>query len=150
VQTMLFAGNTDAHDIKIPRSSRSVGFNAAYAIMFMIMFAGLSYILYSLEFNIVQGIIFFIFLSTASFLSFRLSRQIQELEVIHTQGTLSLLRDILYMPFIYVGQQISYRYSKINLVAIVLDILIELPLKTVLRLIRQWMQFLNAKKDELI
>jgi hypothetical protein len=54
------------------------------------------------------------------------------------------------MPFIYVGQQISYRYSQINIVATILDLLIELPLKTTLRLIRQWVNFLNAKKDELI
>ena len=91
--------------------------------------------------------IFFIFLSTAAFLAFRLSRQIHELEAVNTsQGSLSLMRDIMYMPFIYVGWQISYRYSKINIVAIVLDILIEMPLKTILRLVRQWNQFLNAKK----
>lgn len=142
-------GNTPA--VKIPKESHSIGFNSAYTVMFLIMFAGLSYILHLLEFNIVQGIIFFIFLSTASFLSFRLSRQIHELEAVNAaQGTISLLRDIIYMPFIYVGQQISYRYSQVNVVAMVLDILIELPLKTVLRLVRQWMLFLNAKKDELI
>jgi len=151
ITSMLFVGDYQQYEIKIPRESRSVGFNTAYAIMFMIMFAALTYVLYILEFNIVQGVIFFVFLSTASFLSFRLSRQIQELEATHAnQGTLSLMRDILYLPFIYVGQQISYRYSKVNLVAIVLDILIELPLKTILRLVRQWTQFLSSKKDELI
>jgi hypothetical protein len=54
------------------------------------------------------------------------------------------------MPFIAVGQWISYRYSQVNIVAMALDILIELPLKTILRLVRQWTQFLNDKKDELI
>lgn len=143
--------NARSYAISVPKDSSSIGFNVAYSIMFLIMFAGLSYILYLLEFNIVQGAIFFIFLSTASFLSFRLSRQIHELEVVHaTQGTISLLRDIIYMPFIYVGQRISYRYSQINIIANILDILIELPLKTILRLIRQWTSFLNAKKDELI
>lgn len=148
---ILFAGEQDAPAVKLPKESTSVGFSTAYALMFLIMFAGLSYILYLLEFNIIQGIIFFVFLSTASFLSFRLSRQIHELEAVNaSQSSLSLFRDVIYMPFIYVGQQISYRYSQVNIVAMVLDILIELPLKTILRLIRQWMQFLNAKKDELI
>lgn len=137
--------------IRIPRSTPSIGFNIVYAVMFVAIFAGLTYILYSLQFNIVQGIIFFVFLSTASFLAFRLSNQIREIEAVHlSQGSLALMRDVLYMPFIYVGQQISYRYSRINLVAITLDILIELPLKTILRLVRQWTQFLNAKKDELV
>ncbi len=151
ISSSLFAGERLGYEVKIPKGSRSVGFNTAYTIMFLIMFAGLSYILYLLQFNIVQGVIFFVFLSTAAFLSFRLSRQITELEAVHaSQGSVSLIRDILYLPFIYVGQQISYRYGQINIVATVLDILIELPLKTILRLVRQWTQFLNAKKDELI
>lgn len=140
-----------SYAVRIPRATPSAAFNLLYAVMFVAVFAGLSYVLYKLQFNIVQGVIFFVFLSTASFLAFRLSNQIREIEVTSSsQGSLSLLRDILYMPFIYVGQQISYRYSKVNIVATFLDILIELPLKTILRLARQWTQFLNSKKDELI
>ncbi|KKW05087.1 MAG: hypothetical protein UY35_C0002G0045 [Candidatus Saccharibacteria bacterium GW2011_GWC2_48_9] len=149
---MLYSeSDSQTYAIRIPRAAPSVGFNILYVVMFVTIFAGLSYILHSLQFNIVQGIIFFIFLSTASFLAFRLSNQIREIEAVYTsQGSLALLRDIVYMPFIYVGQQISYRYSRVNLIAITLDILIELPLKTILRLMRQWTQFLNAKKDELV
>lgn len=151
VSNILFENDKELYAVKFPKESKSIGFNIAYVLTFMLVFGGLSYILYLLEFNIVQGIIFFVFLSTASFLSFRLSRQIHELEMVHaSQGSLSLIRDIIYMPFIYVGQQISYHYSQVNIVAAVLDILIELPLKTILRLVRQWVSFLNAKKDELI
>lgn len=148
---ILFATQTPPHPVKIPKKVRSTGFNVVYLLMFGLAFAGLSYILYLLNFNIVQGIIFFIFLSTASFLAFRLSNQVRELEAISlSQGSLALLRDVLYMPFIYVGQQISFRYAKINIVATMLDLMIELPLKTVLRLLRQWTTFLSNKKDDLI
>lgn len=149
--SILFEGDAQDFPIRLQKESSSIGFNTLYAVTFLIVFAGLSYILYRLGFNIIQGVIFFTFLSTASFLSFRLSRQINELEVVNTpQGSLSLLRDVIYMPFIAVGQWISYRYSQVNIVAMALDILIELPLKTILRLVRQWTQFLNDKKDELI
>jgi hypothetical protein len=151
IRGMLFADEPGTSTIRLQKESKSIGFNTVYAITFLLVFAGLSYLLYKIQFNVVQGLVFFIFLSTASFLAFRLSRQIDELEVVNTpQGSLALIRDIIYMPFIYVGQQISYRYSKVNIVAMVLDILIELPLKTILRLVRQWTQFLNDKKDELI
>lgn len=151
IRGMLFSGEQTMGAIRLQKERSSPWFNAVYAITFLMVFAGLTYLLFKLQFNIVQGFIFFTFLSTASFLAFRLSRSINELEVVNTpQGTLSLIRDIVYMPFIYVGQQISYRYSKVNIVAMVLDILIELPLKTILRLVRQWTQFLNEKKDELI
>lgn len=148
---ILFDDESLDFPIRLLKERQSIGFNSLYTVTFLIVFAALSYILYLLNFNIVQGIIFFVFLSSASFLSFRLSRQINELEVVNTpQGSLSLLRDVIYMPFIAVGQRISYRYSQINIVAMALDILIELPLKTILRLARQWTQFLSDKKDELI
>lgn len=151
VSHLVFDNDKKQYPIRIQKKSSSTLFSTIYATIFLLVFAGLSYLLYMIEFNIVQGLIFFTFLSTATFLSFRLSRQIHEIEAVNTpQGTLSLLRDIIYMPFIAVGQQISYRYSQINIVATVLDILIELPLKTTLRLVRQWTQFLNQKKDELL
>jgi hypothetical protein len=37
-----------------------------------------------------------------------------------------------------------------NIIAQILDVVIELPLKTVMRLLRQWSTFLNNKKDELL
>lgn len=151
IQSMLFSDDNHPLFIRSKKQSQASWFNIVYVVSFLAVFLVVSYLLYSLQFNFVQGIIFFIFLSTASFLAFRLSRQIHELEVVNTpQGFLSLVRDIIYLPFIYVGQQISYRYSKINIVATILDLLIELPLKTILRLIRQWTLFLNQKKDELI
>lgn len=149
--SMLFEGHGTLQPIRIKQRSTSVGFGIAYGITFILAFAGLSYLLYLLGFNIVQGVIFFIFLSTASFLAFRLSNQIREVEAVYqSQSSLSLLRDIIYLPFIYVGQQISFRYAKVNVIATFLDIIIELPLKTLLRLLRQWTQFLSSKKDDLM
>jgi hypothetical protein len=121
-----------------------------YSLLFFVPFAITVYVLSLLKFNAVQGIIFFVFLSTASFLGFRLSRMVRELELVgHQTGFLSAMRDFFYLPFIQVGQWLSSKYAKINAVAYVLDIAIELPLKTVLRLVRQWTRFLNEKRDEI-
>lgn len=121
-----------------------------YGIMFFIPFAITVYCLHLLHFNIVQSAIFFAFLSTASFFGFRLSSMIRELELMtHYTNLLSTIRDFFYLPFILVGQWLSSKYAKINAVAYFLDVAIELPLKTVLRLIRQWTRFLNEKHDEI-
>lgn len=121
-----------------------------YSILFFIPFTVTVYGLHLLNFNIVQMAIFFAFLSTASFFGFRLSSMIRELELLaHSSNILSTLRDFFYLPFILVGQWLSSKYAKINAVAYFLDIAIELPLKTVLRLIRQWTRFLNEKHDEI-
>ena len=95
-------------------------------------------------------IIFFVFFSTASFLGFRLSRMIRELEITRSASNgLTLVRDFLYLPFVTVGRWMSDKYSQINVVTLVLDMLIELPLKTVLRLVRQWSAFIDDRKDRI-
>jgi hypothetical protein len=121
-----------------------------YAILFFIPFVITLYILRLLDFNAAQTVIFFVFLSTASFFGFRLSRLVRELEiVIHQANLLSTIRDFFYLPFILVGQWLSSKYARINAVGYFLDVAIELPLKTVLRLVRQWTRFLNEKHEEL-
>ena len=137
--------------VRKPSKEFGTGYNIAYGLLFFAVFGGAAYLLWSaFEFDIVHLAIFFIFLSAASFLGFRLSRMIRELESIETyQNGVTLVRDFLYMPFVVVGRYLSDKYAKINLVALMLDMLIELPLKTILRLVRQWAAFISAKKDQL-
>jgi len=127
-----------------------VGLKVAFIVMFLLVLGLVTNILMRLQFNIVQGAIFFIFFATASFLGFRLSGFVRELELVTAKsGLIMTLRDFLYMPFILLGQWVSEKYKKVNIVALALDTIIELPLKTVLRLIRQWAEFINEKKDEI-
>ena len=144
-------GSTEA-PMASRRSSRSFGtvYNLVYGMFFLLVFGGVAWFLATLEFSFVHLLIFFVFLSTASFLGFRLSTMIRELEVVDTdQGGVTVARDFLYMPFVVVGRWISEKYSRVNVVATFLDMVIELPLKTVLRLVRQWSAFISSKKDEL-
>jgi hypothetical protein len=125
-------------------------FNVAYVLFFFLIFGGVALWLVSLGFAILHLLVFFTFLSTASFLGFRLSRQIRELEAMESaQDGITIIRDFLYIPFVVVGRWISEKYSRINIVAMMLDMVIELPMKTVLHLIRQWGAFIASKKDEL-
>lgn len=135
----------------VESAGNNVLFNTIYTIVFIGAFYLVTDRLIALDFNIVQAIIFIIFLSTASFLGYRLTLQIKELELVNTnQGLSALLRDFLYTPFIFVGKKISYRFGQLNIIAQILDVAIDLPLKTIVRLVRQWMVFLNNKKDELL
>ncbi len=132
-------------------SSTRILVNWLYSVLFFVPFAVLVYVLELLHFTIPQMVIFFTFLSTASFLGFRLSSKIREVEFgdKKSSGLFASLRDFFYLPFIVFGQWISGKYSKINLVSNVLDIVIELPLKTILRLVRQWVSFLDQKQEEI-
>ncbi len=151
VDNMLYGDHTQVNLYPtVKKHSYPVGFKIAYALMFLIVFWFVTDILMKAGFNIVQGAIFFIFFATANFLGFRLSRMVRELELITAKsGFLATIRDFIYMPFILLGQWLSDKYSKVNIVAVILDTIIELPLKTVLRLIRQWTEFINDKKDQI-
>lgn len=133
-----------------PTKGYGIAFNVIYALLIIGVFGAAAYGLMQLGFSIVHLVIFFMFLSTASFLGFRLSRQIREIEVVDgAQDGVSMVRDFLYMPFVVVGRWISEKYAKVNIVAMILDMVIELPLKTILHLVRQWGNFITSKKDEL-
>lgn len=121
-----------------------------YGAMFIISFGVVVSLLLLAQFEWVHMVIFFVFISTASFLGFRLSRMIREIEIVTaSQGALSLLRDFFYTPFILVGRWLSDKYARVNFITLILDMAIELPLKTFLRLTRQWSRFLNEKKDQI-
>jgi len=151
INTMIYTDDKPPLLMVRPVSSSRYMINWVYSILFFVPFALLVYILKLLDFNIPQMIIFFTFLSTASFLGFRLSSKIREVEFGDRQssGFMTSLRDFFYLPFIVFGQWISGKYSKINLVSNVLDIVIELPLKTILKLARQWVTFLDQKQEEI-
>jgi hypothetical protein len=120
------------------------------ALLFLIPLGVTVTVLQRLQFNPLQMGIFFVFFSTASFLGFRLGGIVRELKMSRPQATLSsALLDFFYLPFIQLGQWLAGKYAQVNVVGEFLDTAIELPLKSLLRMIRLWIRFLNEKYDEL-
>lgn len=150
IDHMLYGDSTAISSTRTRTREYGAAFSAVYILSGILIFAVVSYGLLLLQFSIVHIVIFFVFLSAASFLGFRLSRFIRELEVVRSaQNGITFVRDLLYLPFVVVGQWMSDKYSRVNIVTIILDMLIELPLKTLLRLIRQWNAFIDDRKDSL-
>lgn len=147
---MIYGDSEQIASARVREKRYSSTFNAIYALSALAVFAGATWILAQLGFSWVHIIVFFLFFCAASFLGFRLSRLVRELEVIkEKQNGFTFVRDLIYLPFVIVGQWMSEKYSKVNVVAILLDMLIELPLKTVLRLVRQWNAFIDDRKDNI-
>lgn len=149
IESLLY-GRADMKVIVPPKKRIGNFARVAYAVIFLVPIVLSVLILRAIGFNIVQMAIFFVFFSTATSLGFRLSAMIRDLEVIgHRTGFFASVHEFFYLPFIVTGQWISRKYSKVNFVARFLDVAIELPLKATLRLIRQWIGFLNEKREEL-
>jgi hypothetical protein len=135
--------------------ARSSSFrNAFNTFYFLTSIASLGILALGLRaagFNIVSGIIFFVFLSTVSFFAYRIAYSVREYAVIDEDlGFFASLTDFLLTPFIRTGQWLAEKYSRINIFTTILDIIIETPFKTLLRLIEQWNAFLREKRDDVL
>ncbi len=134
------------------KASRAVGaFNFFYGTTSLLTLVGLAFLLRAIGFNIVSGIIFFVFLSTVSFFAYRIAYSVREYAVLDEDpGLIANLSDFLLTPFIRTGQWLAERYSRINILTTILDIIIETPFKTILRIIEQWNTFLRDKRDDVL
>ena len=150
MEAALYKNNSVKLTPKVRSKKYNTWFSIIYGAMFITAFGTVVAGLIALHFNAVQVFLFVIFLATASFLGFRLTRMIRELELVTARaGILQVTRDFLYVPFIALGRWLSEEYKKFNIIALTLDTAIELPLKTVLRLARQWTNYLNDKKEDM-
>ncbi|HSE29261.1 MAG TPA: hypothetical protein VLA77_01605 [Candidatus Saccharimonadales bacterium] len=125
-------------------------FNAIYAVIAVASLTLVGWLLAKVGFHIVHAVIFFMFMSGTSLLRFRIIQSARELEIVdRPQTVFAALADFLYLPFIQLGQFLSDKYRQVNLVAFLLDLAIELPLKTILATLRSWVDFLRDKREEI-
>lgn len=125
-------------------------FTLVYTLGFMGSVALLVWLLQLTGFNLVNGTIFFLFFCAVSFLGFRLRQSARELALLdERQGLFQTFTDFLSTPFVRMGHWLSDKYSKANFVTLMLDLAIEMPLKTSLRFVRQWIGFMRDKQEEL-
>ena len=150
IDAILYGDKIHLSSSRLGVSRRSGAFSVAYAVSSIIVFTGVIWLLTMLGFSLVHILIFLVFVSTASFLGFRLSRLIRELEVVRSVSNgLTFIRDLIYLPFVVVGRWMSEKYAKVNFVTLILDMLIELPMKSLLRIVRQWSAFIDERKDKI-
>lgn len=124
-------------------------FNIIYGVIFTGIIGGIIYGLYQLDFNVVSGAIFIIFLSLISFFGIRIRRSAHELIVLKSGGSLfSLLFDLFFLPIVRLGRWISMKSVKINVLIFILDVIIEAPFKMIIEYLEDLVSFFKEKKEE--
>jgi hypothetical protein len=127
-----------------------ITFNLLYGAGFIGSIVALAFGLRALGFNLVGGGVFFVFFSAVSFLALRLRRTARELQLLDEHpSALEAVIDFLSTPFVAIGHWLSDRYAKANIITFILDLAIEMPFKSFIRLSRQWIRFLRDKQDDL-
>ncbi len=104
-----------------------------------------------LKFNLLSGIIFFMFLSLVLLFGYRVRYTASELNVTGTrEGIISHLFTNLTLPFINLGIWISEGLAKFNFLIVLLDFLIEVPFKRIIAVFEEWTAFIRERREEAV
>ena len=115
------------------------------------IYALLIWLLNSLGFNLISGVLFFLFLSIVSFLVFRIRSTANELLVVRDkEGIFYHIIDFIFLPFMRIGYWLASKLEGYNIFLFFLDFIIEAPFKLVLEVLGNWLAFVREKKEEII
>lgn len=130
--------------------TKTIFLTLLYLLTFVLTFGVIIWILSTLKFNLISGILFFFFLSIVSFFAFRIRQNTRELFVLEEkEGLGAMIADFFFMPFLRIGRWLSLKFAGVNIFLIFLDFIIEAPFKTVLEVVEDWVVFMKEKKEEL-
>lgn len=128
----------------------SIVFNILYGVLSAISIGLFAWILMKLDFNAVSGVILFFFLSLVMFFGITLRRMISDLIVVKKRERfLWLFIAQFFDPIMRLGQWLSFKIARINVLIFLFDILIELPFQAFVDITEEWFSFMKEKKEDL-
>lgn len=126
-------------------------FASIYGVLFLVVFGGISLILFEIGYSLFGVIVFFFFLSLVLLFAYRVRYHAQVLKIeAEKEGILSHLASYLMLPFLNLGFFLSRGLAQINFFTVLLDLLIEAPLKSMIELFEEWIGFMKEKRQEVI
>lgn len=130
---------------------RNLFFFSLYGLLFLLIFGFITVLLIKLKFNLLGLIIFFLFLSLVLLFGFRVQYNAMEIFVTEkNEGFVSNLIDNLFLPFLNLGAWLTKYLAKINFLIILMDFLIEAPLKSIIEIVGEWFDFIRKRKEEIV
>lgn len=125
-------------------------FYILYSLLFGIIFVAIVWVLRLIHMGIFSGLVFIFFLSVVSFFAFRIRQATLVYSYRPRVDRRSSLTDTLMLPMVVVGSFLSREVSKLNFLVFIFDFILEAPLKTILRFLDSWADFLSGKRDEVV
>jgi hypothetical protein len=126
-------------------------FGFIYIVLFVLVFGGLTYLMTLLDFSILGMGIFFMFLSLVMLFAYRIRFNASQLRIEpDRENFINHIFNYLTLPFLNLGFYLSKGLSKINFLSILLDFLIEAPLKSVIEIFEEWTSFMKEKREEVV
>ena len=122
-----------------------------YIILFAFVFGGIFYILEQLGFSLFGSIVCFMFFFFVLLFVFRVQYQANLLMVeLSNVSFFETIISYLTLPLVNLGYLLSKNLAKLNFLTILLDLIIEAPLKNIIEILEDWVGFLKEKREEVI
>ncbi len=154
IKDIVYNQSSQQHLIKIKKPKRGAGLfvrQLLYALLFIISFGLIIYVLKLLHFSLASMLIFLMFLTLVSFFSMRILRTASEYTIVQRrEGLLGALLTLFFIPIVRVGRWISLHSSKINVFIFIMDFIIETPFKIFVRIFEDLIIFVKEKRDEMM
>lgn len=138
---------------KKPKPQRPLlffGFTIFYSLTFAVTFSIIYVILDYLNFNLISKSIFIFFVSVISFFGYRVRQISKEYTLEEKESVLTPIIDFFFVPILSVGKFLSSEIAKLNIFILIFDFLIEAPFKLIFEIIEEWINFVKARKEEII
>lgn len=149
----LFTNEATKYEMALP-ISYSLSFKAFLGLLYFLgtvtTFGLIIYGLTKLNFSYFSQVIFIFFVSLIAFSGSRIRQHSRELVIEEpTTGFFQSVLDFFTLSILELGRWLSGQLARIKPVAVLFNILIELPIHFFIDFIEQWRVFLREKKEEI-
>lgn len=128
----------------------SIGLTLFYLLTFGVTFGGLYEILDYFNFNIISKSIFVFFVSLITFFAYRIRQISKEYSLEEKDSALTPVFDFFIIPVFSLGKFLSTGIAKFNVFVVFFDFLIEAPFKLIFNIVEEWINFVKARKEEIM
>lgn len=125
-------------------------FSILYLGLFILTFGAIISGLRVINFSTVSIILFIFFLALVSYFGLRIRHlaKVWKAETPNERGFSSLL-NLITLPILRVGRWLSTTFSSINIFVFIMDFIIEIPFKIILRALDAFLGFVREKREEI-
>jgi hypothetical protein len=153
VKKTVFLDQSKAYAINIPKKRTLLG-KLTIQILYLALMAGVFYelsrLLLHFKFSLANIIVFIFFTSLVAAVGVKIHNRSRELSLEKERVTLfSFLIDLISLPFVTVGKIAIAGLSKFNVLILVANFLIELPLQIFIEFLENFSLFIKSKKEEI-
>ncbi len=143
----------DVYEIK-PAAERGVISGSIIGLIYLLSsiatFGLIFWGLTQLRFSLVSIIIFIVFISLISFAGVKIRKRAKELVVEKERDSfLQSLFDLFSLPIIQLGRRLSGQWARYNVLTVLFNSLLDMPLRIFVEFLEQWRMFLKEKKEKI-